>query len=134
MEIVITVASLFAPLLCLLFKLMIKSTRKKYYLYCDNDNCFENERYVYKHNKKCVELKQGATLFGRSKGADIIINDTTVSRVQFYIINDSNSCKIVNLHGVNTLYVNNKEVEDYHTLNSGDTIKAGNVKMKIINL
>ncbi len=132
MEIVIAVASFFASLLCLLFQLMIRSKNKQYYIYCLNDSCFRNVDYTYKNNKKCVKLKHGTTLFGRSNGVDIIIDDNTISRIQFYISNTNDSCNIVNLHGINPLYVNGKEVEDKQTLSNGDIIKAGNVQMRIM--
>jgi pSer/pThr/pTyr-binding forkhead associated (FHA) protein len=80
------------------------------------------------HQKKYV-LKVGKTKIGRSKNADIVVNDTFMSGIHAEIIIDKNKCLIKDLGSKNGTIVENQQISlDLVVLNPGNQIQCGSTR------
>jgi pSer/pThr/pTyr-binding forkhead associated (FHA) protein len=69
-------------------------------------------------------------VFGREAGADLVVNDSRVSRRHFRIIHDAGVFWLEDLGSANGTFVNGTRNERKQ-LNTGDLIKAGTVEFKV---
>jgi adenylate cyclase len=82
-----------------------------------------------------VELKPGATSFGRSSQNTIPLSDTSASRQHAEILWDNvqNAISIHDLNSTNGTYVNRRRITEVVDLQSGDNIRIGRAVLHITN-
>jgi pSer/pThr/pTyr-binding forkhead associated (FHA) protein len=78
-------------------------------------------------------IKQEKVVIGRTENNDIMIPNSTISRNHCEISKTESGFKIKDLNSGNGIKVNNKKVSS-KTLNSGDIILIGKVKLQFIDL
>ena len=69
-------------------------------------------------------------VFGREAGADLVVNDSRVSRKHFRVVYEAASYWLEDLGSANGTYVNGVRTERKQLI-TGDVIKAGNVEMQV---
>jgi adenylate cyclase len=76
------------------------------------------------------DLRVGASLVGRGQGADIVLNDESVSRrhAQLAVVGDA--CEVMDLGSYNGTYVNDVQIV-HQRLRDGDRIAFGRVRGRI---
>ena len=84
--------------------------------------------YVIADGKRLVVPANGA-LIGRSRDADIVLDDSNVSRRHAEISPSGQSWLIQDLGSTNGVRVNGREVDGPHPLESGDRIELGTVRI-----
>ena len=85
--------------------------------------------------KNRYSLKLGTSSIGRSKKADIVINDTYMSRFHAEVIVKKNACFIKDLGSSNGTLVENKKISsELVKLIHGYQIKCGSTKFIITSL
>ncbi len=70
-------------------------------------------------------------VIGRSRNADILLNDPGVSRRHARIEAWDNACKIVDLNSSNGVFVNGQRISSAAIVNTGDILGLGNSRLKI---
>lgn len=79
------------------------------------------------------QLAQGTYVAGRDPQADLIINDSTVSRRHArLVVIDENTVRLTDLGSTNGTQVNDKKIAETVDLKAGDTISFGNVGFLLI--
>ncbi|WP_027004980.1 FhaA domain-containing protein [Conexibacter woesei] len=81
---------------------------------------------VVVNGKRLLVPPQGA-LIGRSREADIVVDDTNVSRRHAELLPGGNGWRIQDLGSTNGVRVNGRQVDGPHPLESGDRIELGTV-------
>jgi Protein of unknown function (DUF3662)/FHA domain len=84
--------------------------------------------YVVADGKRLVVPANGA-LIGRSRDADIVLDDSNVSRRHAEISPSGQSWLIQDLGSTNGVRVNGRQVDGPHPLESGDRIELGTVRI-----
>lgn len=78
-------------------------------------------------------LKLGKTKIGRSKKADIVVNDTFMSGIHAEIVIDKSKCLIKDLGSKNGTIVDNQKISlDLVVLSSGCKIQCGSTKFILL--
>src|SRR5947208_13276847 len=75
-------------------------------------------------------LRVGACLVGRGQGADIVLNDESVSRRHAQVSVVGEACEVMDLGSYNGTYVNDVQVV-HQRLRDGDRIAFGRVRGRI---
>jgi hypothetical protein len=83
---------------------------------------------VVLNGKRLLVPPQGA-LIGRSREADIVIDDSNVSRRHAEITPGGSGWRIQDLGSTNGVRVNGRTVDGPHPLESGDRIELGTVSV-----
>lgn len=86
----------------------------------------ESKEYIIEDSKtkKIYNLIKPVTIVGRSKLSDICLDDPSVSRKHFELLNDGKQVQLADLGSTNGTLINNANVK-MKTLRNGDKIEAG---------
>jgi hypothetical protein len=74
----------------------------------------------------------GSSTIGRTKDADIVIKDKSISRIHARFDSDGSRITIADMGSKNGIRVNNRKVDAF-TLHTGDVVGLGNIKMKFVD-
>jgi hypothetical protein len=79
-----------------------------------------------------VIIPRGSATMGRTRDADLVVKDKSISRIHARFDYDGRSYMVRDLGSKNGLRVNGRKVSEF-TLHSGDMLYLGNIKMKFID-
>jgi hypothetical protein len=86
-------------------------------------------RAIVVANGKRLVVPPGGALIGRSREADIVLDDSNVSRRHAELAPSGQGWLIQDLGSTNGVRVNGRQVEGPHPLESGDRIELGTVSV-----
>lgn len=122
------ISCFFAITISTLAYMIFSYNKKEFYLYCENVQAFNNCDLKSINNHQCILLKNKITTFGRSKTADININDIAVSKQHFKITISRQKCCIIDCQSTNGTFVNGKRIEKQYLV-PNDTISIGKITL-----